>query len=175
MHADKFFLAYFLDSRQLGYYTLAFMLSVPLLHFSTAVSRSHYHEFANSPGIQAAILKTNLVFQLAGVAALITLGKPIILYIFSARYLPGLEALYILAAAFALSGLAMPYTSFLKAHGRGKVIRNITIQVQTVLIVFRVIFIPLWGINGAALAVLAANSYDLTAYIKQYRRLVKND
>ncbi|HID38838.1 MAG TPA: hypothetical protein EYP36_04915 [Calditrichaeota bacterium] len=173
MHADKFFVAYFLDARQLGLYTLAFTLSVPLLHFSTAVSRSHYHEFANSSKISTKVLKTNLFFQISGVTALIVLGKPIITYIFSADYLPGIQALFILAVAFGVSGLSIPYTSFLKAHGRGKEIRNITIQVHVLLVALNVLLIPLWGINGAALAVLIIYLYDLIAYVTAYRKLVK--
>ncbi|HGY56603.1 MAG TPA: hypothetical protein ENK44_12915 [Caldithrix abyssi] len=174
MHADKLFLAYFLDARQLAYYTLSFTLSVPLLHFATAVSRSHYHSFANSPHIGSTILKTNLFFQIAGVSALMVLGKPIIIYVFSADYLPGIEALYILAIAFGLSGLAMPFTSFLKAQGKGREIRNITFQVQAVLILLSLIFIPQWGINGAAAAVLAANGYDLAAYFILYKKVIKH-
>jgi O-antigen/teichoic acid export membrane protein len=167
---DKFMLAYFLEADQLAFYALAFTLTVPLVHFSSALSLSMYKEFANQPRIDPHLLKLNMIIILTLASFLIIFRKFIVLELFSPDFAPTVTVLVILAIAFCFVGLASPYTMFFKAQKRGKEVRNITLYVGILLIVLSIILIPIMGINGAAIAVLTAYGFDYLAYLWLYRR-----
>jgi O-antigen/teichoic acid export membrane protein len=169
-YTDKFMLAHFLDADQLAFYVLAFTLAVPLAHFSSALSRTMYKEFANQPRIDPHLLKLNMIIILTLASFLIIFRKFIVLELFSPDFEPAINVLVILVIAFSFVGLAAPYTMFFKAQRRGKEVRNITLCVGILLLALSIILIPIMGINGAALAVLAAYGFDYISYIWFYRR-----
>ena len=169
-YTDKFMLAYFLEADQLAFYALAFTLTVPLAHFSSALSLSMYKEFANQPRINPYLLKLNMIITLTLASFLIIFRKFIVLELFSPDFEPAINVLVILAIAFNFVGLASPYTMFFKAQKRGKEVRNITLYVGILLIVLSIILIPIMGINGAAIAVLIAYGFDYLSYLWFYHR-----
>ena len=169
-YTDKFMLAYFLDADQLAFYALAFTLTVPLVYFSTALSSSMYKEFANQQRIEPFIVKLNMIIILTLVSLLIIFRKFIVFELFSPIFAPSVNVLVILAIAFCFVGFASPYTMFFKAKKRGKEVRNITLSVVILLFILSIIFIPLMGIIGAAIAVLTAYGFDYLLYLWLYRR-----
>lgn len=171
LNTDKIVLAYFLDADQLAYYSLAFTITVPIVYFSSSLSRSMYKQFANQSRIDPGLLSLNSVFVLTMALLLIIFRKFIIVGLFSPSFEPAEPVLVILAAAFGLVGLASPYTMFFKAQKRGKEVRNITLLAGILLLALSFILIPAMGIKGAALAVLLAYGFDYLSYLWLYRRL----
>lgn len=169
-HSDKLILAYFIDARQLAYYALAFALTMPITHFSKALSTSAFRKFANQQRLDRRLLLMNSAYIIAAAAILILLRNFIIRDLFSEDFLPAIPALIVLAIAFAFSGLSVPYTMFFKAQKRGKEVRNITFIVQVIFVVSNLALIPFFGIMGAAWSALIAFSLDYLLYVIQYRR-----
>ncbi|MBD3225333.1 MAG: oligosaccharide flippase family protein [Caldithrix sp.] len=168
-HSDKLILAYFIDARQLAYYALAFALTMPITHFSKALSTSAYKNFANQTRLDRRFLLTNFAYIAAAASGIILLRHFIITDLFSAEFLPSIPPLIVLAIAFAFSGLSVPYTMFFKAQKRGREVRNITFTVQLVFVAGNLILIPWFGIMGAAWATLIAFVLDYGLYVIQYR------
>ncbi len=151
-HIDKLFIAYFLTSEDLAYYSLAFTLTFPLSLFSTSLSTGMYRRFSKTSRIDDKIVKANLIWIILSLLLIIFLGPWMVKNIFSAKYMESIPVLIPLAIAFGMGGLSKIYTYFLIAKGEGKIIRNISIILIIVNIVFNILLIPLLGITGSAYA-----------------------
>ncbi len=173
-HSDKLLLAYFLDARQLGYYALAFTLSVPIPYFSNALSTSAFRGFARETGIPKRKLHINLAYVTVATTLLLVFNRFIVETLFSADFAPARPAFIILTLAFAVNALSVPYTMYFKAQKRGKEIRNITLASQILFLAANVTLIPLLGISGAAWSALLAYGLDCTLYLMAYYRKAVN-
>jgi len=170
LHIDKLFLAYFLDARQLGYYALAYTITAPMPYFSNAISTTAFRNFARETHIQSRKLWINLIYVSTAVSILLLFNRFIIEVLFSTDFAPARPTLLILTFAFALNALSVPYTMFFKAQKYGKEIKNITLFTQIIFLSANILFIPMWGINGAAIAVLIAYGLDFVLYFVVYQR-----
>lgn len=173
LHADKLILAYFLDARQLAYYSLAYTLTAPLQYFSHALTTSAYKNFAHYQRIPKRHLAINALVAFSGAVALVFLSELIIIHLFSREFAPSIPVFIILTIAFAVSALSVPYTMFFKAQGRSKDVRNITISVQIMLLLLTIILVPWIGIIGAAIAALISCMLDYALYWIFYRRIFR--
>jgi O-antigen/teichoic acid export membrane protein len=173
-HSDKLILAYFVEANQLAYYALAFALTAPIPYFSNALSTSAYKKFAEFNYIPKRHLYLNLVYATVISLVLIILREFIVIGLFSDRFTPSIYPFIILAVAFALNAISVPYTMFFKAQGKGKEIRNITFYVQILFISTNLILVPKIGIIGAAIAVLLAFGFDYLLSLIYYLRLFGN-
>lgn len=173
LHADKLILAYFLDARQLAYYSLAYTLTAPLQYFSQALTTSAYKNFAHYQRIPKRHLAINTLVALSSAVVLIVLSEFIIIHLFSEEFAPSIPVFIVLTIAFAVSALSVPYTMFFKAQGRGKAIRNITMIVQITLLLLTIFLVPWIGIIGAAVAALTSYLLDYILYWILYRRIFR--
>lgn len=160
-HADKLLISYFLQADSMAYYGLAYVLTFPLSHFSKSLSTTLFSKFANEDFINPKILKINILFIFTSVILFILLREYIIIYLFSAEYMPAVELMLPLAFAFGFSGLSKPFTHFLMAKGFGKIVRNISITVPVTNVMLNLFLIPKFGIIGAAWAAFFAYGLDL--------------
>lgn len=173
-HSDKFIVSYFLDSTSMAYYGLAYMLTFPLSHFSTSLATTLFNKFTSQKSINPKVLRANLLFVGVSVSLFILLRRPIVYYLFSASYLPSVPVMLPLALAFGFSGLSKPYTLFLMAQGAGKTVRNISVAIPVVNISLNILFVPLFGIYGAAWSAFAAYLLDFILYWMAYRNLLRD-
>jgi O-antigen/teichoic acid export membrane protein len=167
-HADKLLISYFLSEAEMAYYGLGFILAFPLSHFSTSLSTTLFQRFATINHIGRKAISVNSMFVFLSVLAFILLREPIIVYLFSEEYLPTISVLPPLAIAFGFSGLSKPFTLFLMAQGRGKVVRNISILVPSLQIIINIFVIPSYGISGAAWTACFVYGLDLGFYAAYY-------
>jgi O-antigen/teichoic acid export membrane protein len=172
IHADKFIISYYLNSQELAYYALAATLTLPLSHFSSALSTSLFNRFARVDMISPRVIRINLIFVVISVAVFILLRKPLIYYLFSAQYAPAIELLLPLSLAFGLAGLSKPYTMFLMANKRGRTVRNISVLIPVIRIIGSILSIPAYGISGVAWVAFIVYLLDLALFMFAYRRYV---
>lgn len=172
IHMDKFLISFFLDSKAMAYYGLAFALAYPLSHFSTSLSTTLFQRFANNRRIDRKVILGNLIFVSITVLLFILLRKAIILYLFSEQYMPTIGLLAPLALAFGFSGLSKPFTLFLMAQKQGKIVRNISILIPALQTLISIIIIPLYGILGVAWVACFVYFLDLVLYVIFYYRLI---
>ncbi len=170
-HTDKLLISYFLQAESMAFYGLAYILTLPLSHFSKSLATTLFGKFANEEFINSKILKTNLLFISITVFVFILFREYIILYLFSEKYMATIELMLPLALAFGFSGLSKPFTHFLMAKGFGKIVRNISITVPVSNILLNLLLIPKFGINGAAWAAFCSYGLDLVLYWFFYNKL----
>lgn len=173
IHTDKFLISFFLDSKAMAYYGLAFALAFPLSHFSTSLSTSLFQRFANEQRINPKVIMGNQIFVTITVVLFIILREPIILYLFSEQYMPTIDLLMPLALAFGFSGLSKPYTLYLMAQKQGKIVRNISILIPTLQTLISIIIIPIYGVLGVAWVASFIYLLDFLLYLIFYYRVIR--
>lgn len=170
-HTDKLVISLYLDNRSIAYYALAYMLTFPLSHFSTSLATSLFRKFSQTILIDRRVLLANLAFVLSSVTIFILLRYQIVVGLFSVDYLPSVALIIPLAMAFGFSGFSKPFTLFLMARGKGKVIRNISIIVPIIQIILTVSVIPVYGITGSAWCTFTVYLLDMLLNVIAYQRM----
>jgi O-antigen/teichoic acid export membrane protein len=170
-HTDKLVISFYLDDRSIAYYTLAYMLTFPLSHFSTSLATSLFRKFSQTHIIDRRVLMANFTFVCCSVMIFILFRYQLILGLFSDAYLPSVALITPLAMAFGFSGLSKPFTLFLMARGKGKVIRNISVIVPVIQIILTVSMVPVYGIFGAAWCTFSVYLLDMLLNLIAYRLL----
>ncbi len=166
---DMLLLAYFLrDVSTVGYYSVAVSIAEILWYFPRAVgtvivSQTPRLTANTANAVTPKICRSVLFASFLGAVALFALGKYIIIIPFGSSFLPALHALWLLlpgVTAFAVTNVLVN-----ELAGRGKpVVMLICSGVSlAVNIPLNLLLIPLWGIEGAALA--SSVSYTVTSIV----------
>ena len=157
---DILLLGYYIDETQVAIYSIAFKISAVVsivLYAINAIASPQFSElFVSSQNEQ---LKT-LAIQIAKLNFFLTLPvmlgivvfAPYILGFFGEEYHAGQTALLILCAGQFFSAICGSVLTLLNMAGREKIVRNIVGGTALLNIVLNIIFIQLYGIEGAAFA-----------------------
>lgn len=178
--ADILLINAFLTTAAVGYYSLASSLAEKLLMISTSAVTVFFPRASSEKDERKRKEFTPLVsrhiFFLACLAALALFigGRWIILLLYSASFLPTLAPLYLLLPGI----VAMSVTSIL-AHdyaGRGRPILNVYIAGYALVmnVALNLLFIPRWGMSGAAFASSLSYISVLAVSVLVYRRISGN-
>lgn len=170
----------FLTTAAVGYYSLAVGLAEKLLMISTSAVTVFFPRISSEKNEETVKEFTPLVvrhiFFLACLAALTLLigGRWIVTFLYSAAFLPTLYPLYMLLPGI----VAMSVTSVL-AHdyaGRGKPMINTYIAGYALAanIALNLLFIPRWGMAGAAFASSLSYISVMIVSLFTYRRISGN-
>ena len=173
-HIDKLFIGYFLNAEQLAYYSLAFTITLPLSLFSTSLSTTLYKRFSQINTIDRKVLRINLIWVIFSLSLLILLGPWIVTELFSENYRNSIPLLLPLGIAFSISSQSKTFTFYLIAQGKGKVIRNIAFILFLGSLLLNGIFIPTWGILGAAYVRIIVFLIDLALVYAYYWQSQQN-
>ncbi len=172
-HADKFVVSYFLSEESMAYYALAYMITFPITHFSTALATTLFKKFSSQDKINSKVFILNGAVIICSVSIFILLRKYIVIYLFSENYLPTIGLIIPLAMAFGFSGLSKPFSLYLMARKFGKIVRNISVFVSVLHIALGLYVIPKYGITGAAWLAMGVYLVDLLLYVGSYVRVVR--
>jgi O-antigen/teichoic acid export membrane protein len=142
------------------YVPFALAVSFDTLFFNAGISLVVEGAFGGESLEQLAQRVTRLFAKLAvpGVLALLA-GAPLILLAYGHRYgARGVDVLRLLACASAFRVVVSLATSIMRVQGRGGAIMRVYGALMVVLVPLLVVLTPASGIDGAALAWLAANA-----------------
>ncbi|MFW6016300.1 MAG: polysaccharide biosynthesis C-terminal domain-containing protein [bacterium] len=158
---DVIILEMFVDFEQLGYYTVGVGLANQIWVIPDAFKEVLFSKTASEDSISDIVLsiKTNLYISFAIILSIILLGKPVISFLFGVEFLPSYEVTIILfIGIIPMIFFKLIYTLFI---AKGKQKESFIILFISVLlnIIFNFIFIPKFGIIGAALT--SVMSYSL--------------
>ncbi len=159
---DFVLLSYIKGDQEVGYYNAASTLINSLLLFATTFSSTLLPRlsalFAADFEILGKLYRTAFKYLLfVGVGSAIgatILAEPIIKFLFGDKYLPAAPALAILIWASALMFVNSLQGSLLVASNMKKQLVQMTGAAAIVNIILNIIFIPAYGIKGAASAVV---------------------
>lgn len=167
-----FMISYFLDNKQVGFFSLAVTLTLPLMQIPKAVGTTYFKDFANTD-----FLPKKVTIVSVGVTAVILLIflviiKPLVLLVYTDQFADVATLSIMTAFGSASFGVGDYINRFLGAHGKGKELRNGAFIVGAVNVTGYSILVLLMGVIGAAVTQFLAGAVYLltmTLYYKRYR------
>ncbi len=172
---DGIFISYFVNTTQLGFYSLANALTSPLAMLSQSLSTSLFKDFASKHQIPKRVIQLNFLWLFVGAAGLVLFGKFIVLLLFTDRFLPVVSLILPLALASFFQGMYQPYNMFLGAKGKGVWMRNMSLIMATTNLIGNIALIPTFGAYGAAVASVLSNLSFYVSCIYYYNKLRFSD
>ena len=172
---DRIFITFFVNTTQLGFYSLAMTIATPMTGLSRALSMSLFKGFVDADKIPKKVIYYNFVWLAACVAGLVIFGKFIVVLLFTEKFLPAVPLILPLALAGFFQGMYQPYNMFLGAKGKGKWMRNISFINMTSNTIGNLILIFYFGAIGAAIASMTACAIAFFCYRRYYKKFIGED
>ncbi|NCP71778.1 flippase [archaeon] len=164
---DKLFISFFINDFQLGLYSS----SVTLISFLTAIISLFSFVFFNLfskysfkkqvSSILNKFLKVSMIISFPIFLGGILLSKEIIQLVFGSEYILASTSFSILLLFFFLMSFSVIFTIFLMAHNKEKFVLKIRGISTGINIFLNFIFIPLFGIIGAAITTVISEIINL--------------
>ena len=110
-------------------------------------------------------LRLNVAYGATAMVGILLLGKYIIWILYGAAFIPAEAALVFLAPALFLIPIFGVCSNLLASDGRAALSAFILAGTVVVVSVVTWVGVPLWGIRGAALAVLCANTFTAAGVV----------
>ena len=184
--ADLFFVKRILmENVEVGYYTAASMLSrVPFFILSAlgfalfpAISRSTaINDVHQTKRYIARSMRYLLMFLLPTILLISATSESLVSLFYSSAYLPASLPLSILVFGLGFFTIFSILTTIITASGSPRVSMLITLIMVPLSIIFNVLLIPLYGLEGAALATTATSLFGLciaAGYVlKRFKTLI---
>lgn len=162
------------DNTTVGFFTLALTITTPLQMLPAIIGTAYFKQFATQPRIPHKVFQNTILLASATCILFILLIKPLVSFLYSEPY--SIVSTYAswMAVGFSIHGVGDMINRYLGSHGQGKVIRNSSYFCGAIKISGYILFVYLWGINGALLTnVLSSGVYFITLFI-YYTRFIKN-
>ncbi len=172
-YLSTFLISYFLDNTNVGFYSLAVTLTMPLLQIPSVVGTTYFKDFAHRDALPRKVTVVTSGMSAVTLALFLILIRPLVLLVYTDKFLPVASLAMIMATGSVLHGMGDYFNRFLGAHGRGKELRNGAIAVGTVNVLGYLILVQVLGINGAAITrLLAGGTYCgmMVIYYRGFRK-----
>lgn len=158
------------DTEQAGYYSIAMMLTSPIIMLPQVVSTVLFKDFIHLKRLPTKLLKQVLIFSLTVAVIFIFSSKFVINLVYGPEYSEVISPLNLLILFSSLNGINMFVERFFHAKSMGTEIRNSNVFSGILLICLLFIFTPKWQSEGAACALLLSALVNSTYKFIQYRR-----
>lgn len=183
---DMLLLGFFSSNYALGLYQLVFKIRNICTGVGGSVTgvmlpRLSYYEAQKGHEHTTRLMAKNfnflLMLGLAIIAALIICADPLIMILGGSNYLSGNDALRIGAPLVLLGSIGSMQSQYMVASNQEKTYTYTNVAGLVIASILECLFIPLWGINGAALglvltelSVYCIRTYILRDFMKQVRQ-----
>lgn len=162
---DGILISYFVNTTQLGFYSLAGAITKPMTMLSRSVSTSLFKGFTEKERIPKKVIYYNFLWLSLCVLGLVLSGKFIVIFFFTDKFLPVVPLILPLALAGFFQGMYQPYNMFLGAKGK-KQIGYPPILTAPINVFGNLLLIPILGAIGAGIASFIST---MAAYIILFR------
>lgn len=162
-----------LDNKDVGYYTLALTITMPLMMLPNVVATTYFKRFASLSCIPNKVIWSTYLISIFSFIAFLLLIFPVVGFLYSTSY--EAVALYASFLAFGstFQGLGDIYNRFLGAHGEGKMLRNAAWASGFVAIIGYTIGIYYYGIVAALSTRVASSIVYYGWLLFYYKSFVK--
>jgi O-antigen/teichoic acid export membrane protein len=172
-YLSTFVISYYLDNANVGYYSLAVTLSMPLMQIANVVGTTYFKEFAGETSLPKKITLTAVGLTTGAALIFIVLIRYVVVILYTEKFLPVVALAYLTAIGSSLFGLGDYVNRFLQAKGKGKELRNSAFIVGFVNIVGYFLLVRFFGVIGAAMTQFCAGLVYLAAMMFFYREYKK--
>lgn len=161
-YTDRLMLKQMLDEAAAGYYSLAFSLSTFWEFILIAVMDSMYPSIINAYNVDRERFDRKnrqlyaMVIYISLFASILIciFGRLIVEVLYGAEYLPTVQPLRIVVWYTTFSYLGAARNAWVVSENKQKYLKYLYVSAAAVNVVLNLVFIPLWGASGAALASL---------------------
>ena len=151
------------DNANVGYYTLALTVSLPLTMLPQVVGTTYFKRFASEDRISPKVIKYTILITLLSYILFVLAIHPIIRFLYKPEYINVAHFATLLGIGCVLNGLGDVFNRFIGAHGKGSYIRNGAFISGGVALIGYTLFVYLFDINGAiATRIISTLVYCLT-------------
>ena len=184
-YSDRLLLGFMTDHRQVGYYVAAFTLmsagSIPAVVlwkvFCPRLSRAYVRRDLLARTVRHYRLLLTAIGITVGVGGFL-FGGWLITFVYGTEYLAATRPLKILMVSTAVNYIGMAFSTPLLVWNKQKQFTYLVVAGATVNLISNLIFIPVWGIVGAAVASLISMSvvacWSILKYRNVYSKLVSH-
>ena len=166
-------ISFIVGNINLGYFSLAKIISDPLRMIPVSIGTTFFKDFANSDRLPPRVTFLTICVSIFALFIFILLIKDVVLLLYSQDYIKSVSLCYFVSCGAVLQGIGGYFNNFVCAHGGGKFARNAAIAQGTSNIIAFSAFVYLFGVMGAAIATLLSGAIYLCAIFYYYRRLSK--
>ncbi len=151
------------NNANVGYYTLALTVSMPLTMLPQVIGTTYFRQFATQSRIPSKLIKYIFGITLSSYLLFIVAIHPIIRFLYKPEYIHVAHFSIFLGVACVLNGLGDVFNRFIGAHGMGKYIRNAAFFSGSISLLGYTLFVYLFDVNGAiATRIFSTLVYCLT-------------
>lgn len=158
-----------------GFYSLALTITMPLALIPTVVGTSMFKEFANRTEIPSKATKATILISLISLIIFLFIVKPVIILLYSVEFLKAVELAYIVAVGQIFHGFGNYYNRFLGSKGQGVFLRNGAIFVGIANILGFVFIVPFFGAEGAAYTKLSSGIVFIASMLFYYNKFKRKN
>lgn len=175
-HLGPMIISFFSDNNiDVGFYSLALTVTMPLVLIPTVVGTSFFKEFANRPNIPVKATKATIMISIFSLIIFLLMIKPMIILLYSKDFEEAANLAYVVAAGQILHGFGNYYNRFLGSKGQGKFLRNGAIAVGVTNIGGFLVVIPFLGAYGAAYTKLISGIVFIASMLFYYKKFLKKN
>jgi len=167
-------IGYFIDNTNVGFFSLAITVTMPLRMIPTAVGTTFFKDFANRNSIPEKATLFTLILSISALFFFVMLIKKIILLLYSSEYIAVVPLAYIVSIGSIFHGIGDYINRFLGAHGKGKELRNGAFAVGVSNILGYIVLVHIFGTKGAAITMMISGliyCYMMYFFYMKYRKL----
>jgi O-antigen/teichoic acid export membrane protein len=158
-----------------GFYSLAMTITMPLVLIPTVVGTSMFKEFANRNEIPKKATKATVLISILSLIVFLIIIKPLIVFLYSVEYIEAVNLAYIVAVGQIFHGFGNYYNRFLGSKGQGKYLRNGAISVGIANIAGFILIVPFYGATGAAVTKLCSGIVFTVSMLFYYNKFKKKN
>lgn len=160
------------DNTNVGFYTLAVTIAMPLAMLPSIIGTTYFKQFASQNRIEKKVMLGSVGLTVASCIVYIIFIKYIVLFLYDESYYCVANYASWIAVGTSMHGLGDMFNRFLGAHGQGKQIRNGAIACGIVLIVGSFVLVYYYQITGAIITKIASSATYLVMMVYYYATFV---
>jgi O-antigen/teichoic acid export membrane protein len=169
-------ISYFgVNNSGVGFFSLALSIAAPLQFIPNTIATTNYKEFSLAPSIPRKLTQLTLLLTAICLIALWLVVPPLIIHFYGNKFQPVISLTFFASIGLALYGMADYYNRFLGAHGHGKLLRNTSFIVGSLILIFNLVLIPRFGATGAAITRMVGGGAYFLCMLYYYKKTVNNN
>lgn len=166
--------AYCENNANVGFYTLALSLSVPMSMLPGIIGTTQFKKFSRVGKIDSKVIKASVGITILTLLLFLIFIKYIVGFLYNESYSSVSTYASYLAFGTCFHGFGDMFNRFLGSHGRGKEIRNSAFACGIISIVGYVVLVYFFSINGAVVTRITGSFVYFLCMIIYYLRFTKS-
>jgi len=164
------------DNANVGFYTLALTIALPLAMLPSIIGTTYFKRFASEDKIDKKVMLGSVGLSVLSCILFVIFIKYIVLFLYDESYSCVAVFASWIAIGTCMQGLGDMFNRFLGAHGQGKQLRNGAFACGIVLVLGSFILVYFYQITGAIITKITSSAVYLGMMVYYYLAFVaQND